>query len=42
MAGKAEALIAIWDGISHGTRGMIEQAKKANLVTHVCIIEGSG
>lgn len=31
MATKAEALIAIWDGISPGTANMIENAKKHKL-----------
>lgn len=31
MADNAEALIAIWDGKSRGTKNMIEEAKKRNL-----------
>lgn len=35
MAGYADALIAIWDGESSGTKHMIEQAKKEGLVVEV-------
>lgn len=35
MAGYADALIAIWDGESNGTKHMIEQAKKEGLVVEV-------
>ena len=35
MAGQADALIAIWDGKSRGTRSMIQIAQKANLKVHV-------
>jgi len=31
MAEYADALIAIWDGISRGTKDMISKARKANL-----------
>jgi hypothetical protein len=31
MADYADALIAIWDGKSHGTKDMIERARKAGL-----------
>lgn len=35
MADYAEALIAIWDGKSPGTRNMIDEARKRNLVVFV-------
>lgn len=35
MSANAEALIAIWDGQSSGTKHMINIAKKANLKVHV-------
>jgi YspA, cpYpsA-related SLOG family len=35
MAKNANALIALWDGHSHGTAHMINTAKKHNLVVHV-------
>ena len=35
MANCAEALIAIWDGISPGTRGMIALAKRKRLKIYV-------
>lgn len=35
MARYAEALVAIWDGYSHGTRHMIETARKAGLKVYV-------
>jgi hypothetical protein len=35
MAREAEALIAIWDGESRGTKHMIDLAKKAGLVVYV-------
>ncbi len=35
MAEKAEALIAIWDGKSKGTKGMIEIARKRGLKVYV-------
>lgn len=38
MADYAEALIAIWDGQSKGTKHMIDLAKKKNLIIHVEII----
>lgn len=31
MAARAEALIALWDGTSNGTKGMIDLAKKRGL-----------
>jgi len=36
MAEYADALIAIWDGISKGTKMMIELAKKKELKIFVC------
>lgn len=39
MVAEAEALIAVWDGQSHGTRHVIEAARAAGLrvyVHHVC------
>ena len=39
MAKNAEALIAIWDGRSRGTRHMIDLAKKYNLRIYVHKIE---
>jgi len=35
MAENADALIAIWDGVSSGTKDMLERAKKASLRTMV-------
>jgi hypothetical protein len=35
MADNADALIAIWDGESRGTRNMIETAKRLGLRVHV-------
>lgn len=35
MAENAEALIAIWDGKSRGTRNMIETARKLGLLVYV-------
>lgn len=38
MANFADALIAIWDGKSPGTKNMIELARKNNLKIHVEIV----
>lgn len=38
MAEYAEALIAVWDGKSRGTKNMIEEAKKRDLKVYVEII----
>jgi hypothetical protein len=38
MADNAEALIALWDGKSRGTKHMIDIAKSKGLRTHVHII----
>lgn len=35
MANTAEALIALWDGESRGTKNMIAEAKARNLAVHV-------
>ena len=35
MAKKAEALVAIWDGKSKGTKHMIDIANNHNLVTYI-------
>lgn len=35
MAEYAEALVAVWDGVSRGTEGMIEDADKLGLRVHV-------
>jgi hypothetical protein len=35
MAEYADALIAIWDGESRGTKNMIEEATKRNLSVYV-------
>lgn len=38
MAAYAEALIAVWDGESRGTKNMIEQAKLKGLAVYVHIV----
>lgn len=38
MAEYAEALIAVWDGKSKGTKNMIEEARKRNLKVYVEMI----
>ena len=38
MAENAEALIAIWDGKSRGTKNMIETAKKLGLLVYVKMV----
>ena len=35
MAKNADALVAFWDGQSHGTKHMIEMAKKYKLDTRI-------
>lgn len=35
MAEYGEALVAIWDGVSRGTKNMIETAQKKGLVVYV-------
>ena len=37
MAENADALIAIWDGISRGTANMIENARKKHLQVYIYI-----
>lgn len=39
MADNAEALIAIWDGKSRGTKNMIETATKRKLLVYVKYVE---
>lgn len=39
MADNADALIAIWNGKSRGTKNMIDEAKARNLKIHVIIIQ---
>lgn len=41
MAVYAEALVAVWDGSSRGTRNMIEEAKKRGLKVHVHMVDPS-
>lgn len=37
MGDYAEALVAVWDGVSKGSRDMIDYAKKKGLRVHVVI-----
>lgn len=39
MAEMAEALIAIWDGVSKGTKNMIDIAKDKNLKIYVKLVK---
>ena len=39
MASYAEALIAVWDGKSRGTKNMIDQAKKLGLKVYVKVVD---
>jgi hypothetical protein len=39
MAENAEALIAVWDGVSRGTKNMIEEAKARNLAVYIHYIQ---
>ena len=41
MAKEAEALIAIWDGLSKGTRHMVEIARKQDNVKVILLIDNS-
>lgn len=41
MAENAEALLAVWDGKSPGTKNMINTARKLKLMVHIIIIGGS-
>lgn len=38
MAHKAEALLAVWDGESHGTKHMIKEAHKLDLKIHIHLV----
>lgn len=38
MGDYADALIALWDGQSKGTKGMIDYAKKKGLEVYVYIL----
>lgn len=38
MAENADALIALWDGKSRGTKNMIETAKKRGLIVYVKMV----
>lgn len=40
MAENAEALIALWDGVSRGTKNMIEEAINRKLLVKVYLIVG--
>lgn len=42
MAKEAEALVAIWDGVSRGTTDMIHQAQDAGLRIFIKIEKGDG
>jgi glycerophosphoryl diester phosphodiesterase len=42
MADYADALIAVWDGESHGTSNMIEQAMKNGLKIYIYKVEQNG
>ena len=35
MAEYADALIAVWDGVSRGTRNMIQEARKRGLKVYI-------
>lgn len=39
MARNADALIAFWDGVSKGTKNMIEIARKDDLPIRTCLME---
>jgi len=39
MAAYADALIAVWDGKSRGTKNMIEEMKKLNKLVYVHLVE---
>lgn len=42
MAEYADALIAVWDGESPGTKHMIETARHYGLVVHISMLSESG
>ena len=37
MAAYADALVAVWNGVSRGTKNMIDEAKKRGLKIHVAV-----
>lgn len=39
MAQNAEALVALWDGVSKGTKNMIALAKKYKLKVYILMVE---
>lgn len=39
MAANADALVAVWDGVSPGTKNMIDQARLHGLPVHVCLVK---
>lgn len=39
MGDYADALIAVWDGVSSGTKGMIEYMKSLNKPTYIHIVK---
>jgi len=39
MADYADALIALWDGKSKGTKHMINIARRKNLLVYVCMVK---
>lgn len=41
MGDYADALVALWDGVSKGTKGMIDYAQKKGLKVHVYIKESN-
>jgi len=40
MADYADALIAVWDGESHGTKDMIDRAKAKGLKVYIHLVTG--
>jgi hypothetical protein len=42
MVKYAEALIAVWDGKSRGTKNVIETARRHGLLVHVHLIKEQG
>ena len=41
MAENADALVAVWDGKSRGTRNMIDEARKRGLVAFIYRTDGA-
>lgn len=41
MAEYADALIAVWDGKSRGTKNMIDTAQQLGLSVYVCVVHGT-